>query len=88
MDLLTPRQNDIVALAKSEGRVSVEGSGRSLRCYTADHSEGPERSLRARGLQRYHGGAVLASGIANFGYEAGANLLPKRSAELASRPRR
>jgi DeoR family glycerol-3-phosphate regulon repressor len=70
MDLLTPRQNDIVALAKSEGRVSVEA--------LADRFDVTQQTIRKdlndlceRGvLQRYHGGAVLASGTANFGYEA------------------
>jgi DeoR family transcriptional regulator, glycerol-3-phosphate regulon repressor len=70
MDLLTPRQADIVALARSEGRLNVES--------LADRFSVTQQTIRKdlndlceRGiLQRFHGGAVLASGIANFGYEA------------------
>ena len=70
-DLLTPRQSDIVGIAKSEGRVTVDS--------LADRFQVTPQTIRKdlndlcdRGvLQRYHGGAVLpGSGIANFGYEA------------------
>jgi DeoR family glycerol-3-phosphate regulon repressor len=70
MDVLTPRQADIVALAKLEGRLNVES--------LADRFNVTQQTIRKdlndlceRGiLQRFHGGAVLASGTANFGYEA------------------
>lgn len=70
MDVLTPRQADIVGLARSEGRLNVES--------LADRFNVTQQTIRKdlndlceRGiLQRFHGGAVLASGIANFGYEA------------------
>jgi len=70
MDLLTPRQMDIVGLARSEGRVSVDALadrfGVTPQTIRKDLNELCDRGL----LQRYHGGASLASGIANFGYEA------------------
>jgi DeoR family transcriptional regulator, glycerol-3-phosphate regulon repressor len=70
MYLLSPRQSDIVALAKAEGRVSVEGlAGRfnvTPQTIRKDLNDLCERGV----LQRYHGGAILASGTANLGYEA------------------
>lgn len=70
MDLLSPRQVDIVAIAKTQGRVGVEDLADRFQVtpqtIRKDLNELCERGL----LQRYHGGAVLASGIANFGYEA------------------
>ena len=70
MDLLTPRQTDIVGLAKTEGRVSVEALAHRFNV-TAQTIRKDLNDLCERGvLQRYHGGALLSSGIANFGYEA------------------
>src|SRR5215510_4180718 len=70
MDLLTPRQADIVGIAKSEGRVSVEALAERFNV-TQQTIRKDLNDLCERGvLQRYHGGAVLASGIANFGYDA------------------
>jgi DeoR family transcriptional regulator, glycerol-3-phosphate regulon repressor len=68
--LLSPRQSDIVALAKSEGRVSVEGLADRFNV-TPQTIRKDLNDLCERGvLQRYHGGAILASGTANLGYEA------------------
>jgi DeoR family transcriptional regulator, glycerol-3-phosphate regulon repressor len=70
MYLLSPRQSDIVALAKSEGRVSVEGLADRFNV-TPQTIRKDLNDLCKRGvLQRYHGGAILASGTANLGYEA------------------
>ncbi len=70
MYLLSPRQSDIVALAKSEGRVSVEGLADRFNV-TPQTIRKDLNDLCERGvLQRYHGGAILASGTANLGYEA------------------
>ena len=70
MYLLSPRQTDIVVLAKSEGRVSVEGLADRFNV-TPQTIRKDLNDLCERGvLQRYHGGAILASGTANLGYEA------------------
>jgi DeoR family glycerol-3-phosphate regulon repressor len=70
IDVLTPRQADIVGIAKTEGRVSVDSlAGRfnvTPQTIRKDLNDLCDRGV----LQRYHGGAVLASGITNFGYEA------------------
>jgi DeoR family glycerol-3-phosphate regulon repressor len=74
MEPWTPRKVDIVALARSEGRVSVEGLAERFEV-TPQTIRKDLNDLCDRGLlQRFHGGAVLASGIANFGYEARRNL--------------
>ena len=66
----SPRQHDIVRLARETGRVDVETlAGRfnvTPQTIRKDLNDLCERGL----LQRYHGGAVIASGVANFGYEA------------------
>ena len=70
MDVITPRKSDIMTLAKERGRVAVEE--------LAAHFDVTPQTIRkdlndlceAGLLQRFHGGAVLSSGVANFGYEA------------------
>lgn len=70
MDLWTPRQADIVALARTEGKVSVDDLAERFNV-TPQTIRKDLNDLCENGvLQRYHGGAVLASGVANFGYEA------------------
>ena len=70
MPLLTPRQTDIVALAHDTGRLDVEvlasRFGVTPQTIRKDLNELCEKGL----LQRYHGGAMLPSGVANLGYEA------------------
>jgi DeoR family transcriptional regulator, glycerol-3-phosphate regulon repressor len=70
MEALPPRQAEIVAQARTEGRVSVDKLADrfqvSPQTIRKDLNDLCERGV----LQRYHGGAVLASGTANVGYEA------------------
>lgn len=69
-EALAPRQADIIELARKSRRIQVEG--------LAAHFDVTPQTIRKdlnelcdRGfLQRVHGGAVLSSGVANFGYEA------------------
>jgi DeoR family glycerol-3-phosphate regulon repressor len=70
MERLNPRQAHIVALARSEGRVKVETLTSRFHV-TPQTIRRDLNHLCERGvLQRFHGGAILASGIANVGYEA------------------
>jgi DeoR family transcriptional regulator, glycerol-3-phosphate regulon repressor len=70
MERLKPRQAHIVALARSEGRVKVETLTSHFRV-TPQTIRRDLNDLCERGvLQRFHGGAILASGISNVGYEA------------------
>ena len=70
MDVITPRKSDIMKLAKERGRVGVE----ALSAYFDVTPQTIRKDLNdlceAGLLQRFHGGAVLSSGVANFGYEA------------------
>ena len=64
------RQNEILALARSAGRVSVDDLAVRFNV-TPQTIRKDLNDLCERGvLQRYHGGAILASGTANLGYEA------------------
>src|SRR5690348_10472851 len=70
MPLLTPRQADIVTLAREAGRVDVDGLaahfGVTPQTVRKDLNELCEQGV----LQRYHGGAMLPSSVANLAYEA------------------
>lgn len=84
MDPATPRQLDIVALAKFEGRVAVDD--------LAAHFEVTPQTIRKdlneltdRGiLQRYHGGAVIASGVTNVHYEARRQIAPEEKQHIGA----
>jgi DeoR family glycerol-3-phosphate regulon repressor len=83
--VLTPRQTDIIAIAKLEGRVSVEALADRFNV-TPQTIRKDLNDLCERGvLQRYHGGAVLASGIANFGYEARRSLATEEKRRIGVR---
>lgn len=67
---LLPRQADILALARDAGRLDVEPLaarfGVSPQTIRKDLNELCDQGL----LERYHGGAMLPSGVANLGYES------------------
>lgn len=71
---VSPRQQEIVRLARETGRVNVEGLAEHFnvtpQTIRKDLNDLCERGL----LQRYHGGAVISSGVANFGYDARRHL--------------
>ncbi len=82
MEVLSPRQSEIVALARSEGRVIVEDLAARFGV-TAQTIRKDLGGLCDSGvLKRYHGGAVPASGAANFGYEARRRLAPDEKREI------
>ncbi|MDA5092799.1 DeoR/GlpR family DNA-binding transcription regulator [Aliiroseovarius sp. KMU-50] len=66
---LSFRQSDILEIARSEGRVTVDGLserfGVTVQTIRRDLSELSD----AGKLDRVHGGAVLRSGVTNIGYE-------------------
>jgi len=70
MEPVSPRQSDIVALARTRGRVGVDELadhfGVTPQTIRKDLNELCDQGL----LHRYHGGAAVASGVANFAYEA------------------
>lgn len=86
---LLPRQADILALARDAGRLDVDSLavrfGVTPQTIRKDLNELCDQGL----LQRYHGGAMLPSGIANLGYESrrqlatdAKRLIGQRAAEL------
>jgi len=74
MPVLTPRQADIVALARDNGRLDVDGLasrfGVTPQTIRKDLNELCDQGV----LQRYHGGAMLPSGVANLAYESRRHL--------------
>ncbi len=70
MNPITPRQSDIIELARQSGRVVVETLAEHFQVtpqtIRKDLNELCDRSF----LQRVHGGAVLSSGVTNYEYEA------------------
>jgi DeoR family glycerol-3-phosphate regulon repressor len=70
MDVWTPRQSDIVTLARTEGKVSVDDLAERFNVTPQTIRKDLNDLCDSGLLQRFHGGAVLASGVANFGYEA------------------
>jgi len=85
MEPWTPRQVDIVALARSRGRVSVEGLAEQFNV-TPQTIRKDLNDLCDRGvLQRFHGGAILASGVANVGYEARRKLATEEKRRIGLR---
>jgi DeoR family glycerol-3-phosphate regulon repressor len=86
---LLPRQADILALARDAGRLDVDSLaarfGVTPQTIRKDLNELCDQGL----LQRYHGGAMLPSGVANLGYESrrqlatdAKRLIGQRAAEL------
>lgn len=76
IDVLSPRQADIVNLARAEGRVSVERLADQFGVTPQTIRKDLGELCNSGVLSRYHGGAVPASGAANFGYEARRRLAP------------
>lgn len=70
METLSTRQNEILALARTSGRVMVDELATRFavtpQTIRKDLNELCERHL----LQRIHGGAIGGSGVENVGYEA------------------
>ncbi|MBE9555503.1 MAG: DeoR/GlpR transcriptional regulator [Proteobacteria bacterium] len=67
---LAPRQLDIIELARKSRRILVEVLAEQFDV-TPQTIRKDLNDLCDRGfLQRVHGGAVLSSGVANFGYDA------------------
>ena len=76
MEILSGRQNRILALAREDGKVDVENLSTlfevSPQTIRKDLNELCDKQL----LQRIHGGAIVGSGIENVSYEARRLLAP------------
>lgn len=79
---VSPRQQEIIQLAREQGRVEVDGLAERF-SVTPQTIRKDLNDLCDRGLlQRYHGGAVVASGVANFGYEARRQLATEEKRQI------
>lgn len=67
---LSPRQRDILTLARAHGRVGVEDLALRFGVTPQTIRKDLNDLCDQRVLSRIHGGAVIASGIENVGYEA------------------
>lgn len=82
---LSFRQPDILEIARSEGKVTVEDLARrfdvTVQTIRRDLSELAEDGK----LERVHGGAILASGVSNIGYEERRQLNQSAKTAIAQR---
>lgn len=78
------RQNEILELARAEGRVAVETLAQrfdvTLQTIRRDLGDMAEAGL----VDRVHGGAVLRTGMANVGYEARRRMNAEAKAAIAA----
>jgi DeoR family transcriptional regulator, glycerol-3-phosphate regulon repressor len=70
MSSITPRQKDIVALARVSGKVSVDDLAARFDVSPQTIRKDLNDLCDQRLLARVHGGAVVASGVENLAYEA------------------
>lgn len=70
MEPLTPRQTDIMSLARQHGRVDVDGLALHFAVTPQTIRKDLNELCDRRLLNRMHGGATYPSGVANYGYEA------------------
>ncbi len=70
MNSLTARQHDILGLARAQGRVSVDELAARFDVTPQTIRKDLNDLCDQRVLSRVHGGAIVASGVENVGYEA------------------
>ena len=74
MQPLSPRQSEIVKLARRAGRVSVDDLVEQFEVTPQTIRRDLNELCDLGVLQRYHGGAMFAAGVANVGYESRRNI--------------
>ena len=89
MQALSPRQTEIVKLARSAGRVAVDDLVTRFEVTPQTIRKDLNELCDLGVLQRFHGGAMFAAGVANVGYESRRNIsseakrmIGERTAEL------
>jgi DeoR family glycerol-3-phosphate regulon repressor len=70
MELINPRQVEILNIAREKGRVNVDDLADRFSVTPQTIRKDLNELCDKRVLQRIHGGAILASGVENMGYEA------------------
>ncbi len=74
MQALSPRQTEIVKLARSAGRVAVDDLVARFEVTPQTIRKDLNELCELGVLQRFHGGAMFAAGVANVGYESRRNI--------------
>ncbi len=69
-ELISPRQQEILALARAQGRVSVEELAARFEVTPQTIRKDLNDLCEQRLMSRVHGGAVVSSGVENLAYEA------------------
>lgn len=74
MQAVNPRQTEIVKLARGAGRVTVEELVSRFSVTPQTIRKDLNELCDLGVLQRFHGGAMFAAGVANVGYESRRNM--------------
>ena len=69
-EAIPPRQQEILALARAQGRVSVENLAARFEVTPQTIRKDLNELCDRRLMSRVHGGAIVASGVENIAYEA------------------
>lgn len=88
MNELSLRQQDILNVARQQGRVSVEQLVEMFALTPQTIRRDLNHLCDRRVLSRIHGGAVLASGVENMGYEARQVLASSEKTAIGERAAR
>src|SRR4051812_35588538 len=70
MNIISPRQQEILTLARAQGRVSVDDLASRFDVSPQTIRKDLNDLCEQRVLSRIHGGAVVASSVENLSYEA------------------
>lgn len=70
MAILSPRQTDILNIARASGRVMVDELVRRFEVSAQTIRKDLNDLCEQRSLTRIHGGAIISSGVENLAYEA------------------
>ncbi len=84
MPTLSPRQNDIVQLARATGRVDVDALAATFEVTPQTIRKDLNDLCDLGMMQRFHGGAMLGSGVANLAYESRRQLAPDAKARIGA----
>lgn len=85
MQVLTPRQSEIVRLARSAGRVTVDDLVARFDVTPQTIRRDLNELCDVGVLQRFHGGAMFAAGVANLGYENRRNIASEAKRAIGER---
>ncbi len=83
MTPLSPRQQQILAIARKQGNVGVEGLAENFGVTPQTIRKDLNELCDSRHLTRTHGGAMLSSGVENMAYESRRQLSAEEKGSIA-----